>query len=60
MSKDDTLEYVTFVNEVQKNSKCEKGRNKKLDELFKNSNKDLVKLMKGMLEFNPYFRITAK
>lgn len=35
------------------------NRLSKLDQMYKNSNPELVKLLKGMLEFNPHYRLTA-
>lgn len=48
-------ESISYVNQM---NGCKKE--KTLGEIFKDSNHELVYIMEQMLEFNPYFRPSAK
>ena len=47
------MEYLDFI----KNSKYTSNE---LDKIFKKVDPDMLSLLKGLLEFNPVFRLTAK
>ena len=49
----DSLDYV---KKIKYNSKKSKG----ISHLFPNSDPDLVEMVRQMLEFNPFFRPSAK
>jgi serine/threonine protein kinase len=49
----DSLDYV---KKIKYNSKKSKG----ISQLFPNSDPDLVEMVRQMLEFNPFFRPSAK
>ena len=49
-------EYLASLNDPSKTA----DNSFNLDSHFSNFDPELLKILKGMLEFNPYFRITAK
>lgn len=52
LSDEKAIDYVNKL--VKQKKKCQ------LSQLFPASNPELIKLLKGMLEFNPHLRLTAK
>lgn len=53
ISENEAKEYLSH------NFSSLKTKTNTLDELYPDVNKDLVALVKRMLEFNPFFRISA-
>ena len=52
MSKQSSFDYINDV--------VNKKERSKLDAIFPNTDPELIKLLKGFLEFNPYLRLSAK
>ena len=46
-----------YVRQLQHSSQ---NKNSKLQKLFPETDPELLKILYGLLEFNPYFRLTSK
>ena len=54
MQNNDAIDYLQTIGQPYT------YKQNKLEEYFAKADPELIKLLKGMLEFNPYFRISAK
>lgn len=54
ITEEEAHQYVDMLQEKQT------SRTKGIDQIFPNANPQLLELLKGLLEFNPHFRLSAK
>ena len=55
ITNQDAMEYIeTFIDQ------SDNAKSHNLESIFPNVSSDLLDLLKGLLEFNPHFRLTAK